>query len=116
MGTSIIRNSDIIEVWRAPVITDEYNREVYDWPNATMVKSGRCSVQHYMALEEDIDRQTETEGARLFNDTPDMKGAILATDRVKYDGRFWEVTSPPQEYRLFARYHHTELFVKLVEG
>lgn len=116
MGTSVIRNSDVISVYRAPVIEDEYNREVSDWANATVVGSGRASVQHYMALEEDIDRQTETEGARLFTDTPDMRGMIQATDRILYDSRYWEVTSPPQEYRLFSRYHHTEIFVRLVDG
>lgn len=116
MGTSVIRNSDVIEVHRAPVVTDEYNREIRDWSSSTIVKTGRASIQHYLALEEDIDRQTETEGARLFTDTPDMRGAILAEDRVKYDGRFWEVVSPAQEYRLFSRYHHSEMFVRLVNG
>ena len=116
MGTSIIRNSDIISVYRAPVVIDEYNREVRDWSSATVVATGRASIQHYMALEEDIDRQTETEGARLFTDDPSMKGVIDAVDRVLYDGRYWEVTSPAQEYRLFSRYHHSEMFVRLVEG
>lgn len=116
MPTSIIGNSDIISVLRAPVITDTYNREVRDWDNATVVKTGRASIQHYLALEEDIDRQTETEAGRLFTDTSDMKGAIIAEDRVIYDGRTWEVTSPPEEFRLFSRYHHTEMFVRLVHG
>lgn len=116
MGTSIIRNSDIISVYRAPVVTDEYNREVHDWSNAVVVATGRASIQHYMALEEDIDRQTESEGARLFTDTPDMQGAIQPTDRILYVGRYWEVTSPEQQYRLFSRYHHSEWFVRLVDG
>lgn len=116
MGTSIIRNSDVIEVRRATTITDTYNREIKDWTSYTVVGSGRASIQHYLALEEDIDRQTETEGARLFTDTPDMRGMIQAEDRVSYDGRVWEVYSPPQEYRLFSRYHHTEMFVRLVTG
>lgn len=116
MGTSVIRNSDIVEVWRAPVVEDEYNREVYNWAAGVKVTEGRASVQHYLALEEAVDRQTETEGARIFTDTLDMRGQILATDRIKYDGRFWEVNSPPQEYRLFGRYHHTEMFLRLVEG
>ncbi len=113
---SIIRNSDIVEVRRAPTVTDAYNREIKNWDSYTVVATGRASIQHYMALEEDNDRQTETEGARLFTQNPDMKGKILAEDRVLYDGRVWEVTSPPQEYRLFGRYHHTEMFVRLVEG
>lgn len=115
-GTSIIRNSDIIEVYRATATLDTYNREYFDWTSPTLVISGRASIQHYQAVEEEVDRQTETEGARLFTDTPDMRGQILSTDRVKYDGRFWEVISPPQEYRLFGRYHHTEMFVRLVVG
>lgn len=116
MATSIIGNSDIISVLRAPVITDSYNRSIRDWDNAVVVKTGRASIQHYLALEEAVDRQTETEAGRLFTDTPDMKGQIQAEDRVIYDGRTWEITSPPEEFRLFGRYHHTEMFLKLVEG
>jgi hypothetical protein len=116
MGTSIIANSDIIQVYRAPIVEDEYNREVRDWSSATVVASGRASIQHYLALEEDIDRQTVTEGARLFTDDPAMQGQILAEDRVLYQGRYWEVTSPPQEFRFFSRYHHTEMFVRITDG
>jgi hypothetical protein len=117
MGTSIIGNSDIITVKRAPEIEDEYGRSIRDWANAVTLKTGRASIQHYLALEEDIDRQTTTEAARLFTDTPDMKGIIQAYDRVIYaDGRTWEVTSPPEEFRLFGRYHHTEMFVRFVDG
>jgi hypothetical protein len=116
MGTSIIRNSDVITVTRAPIVEDAHGREVRDWPNATTVASGRASIQHYLALEEDIDRQTTTEAARLFTDTLDMRGVVQAEDRVVYSGRTWEVTSPPEEFRLFSRYHHTEMFVRLVDG
>lgn len=116
MGTSIIGNSDIISVLRAPTVTDIYNRETKDWGSATVIKTGRASIQHYLALEEAVDRQTETEAGRLFTDTPDMKGVIQAEDRVIYDGRTWEVTSPPEEFRFFGRYHHTEMFIKRVDG
>lgn len=116
MSTSIIGNSDDIQVLRAPVVTDSYNREVRDWDNATVVKTGRASIQHYLALEEVTDRQTDTEAARLFTDTSDMQGQIISADRVVYAGRTWEVTSPPEEFRFFGRYHHTEMFVKLVVG
>lgn len=116
MATSIIGNSDIITVKRAALITDAHGREVRDWTNTTTVATGRASIQHYLALEEDIDRQTTTEAARLFTDTSDMRGVIQAEDRVIYAGRTWEVTSPPEEFRLFSRYHHTEMFVRYVDG
>lgn len=116
MATSIIGNSDVITVKRAPKVEDEYGRIIRDWPNAVTVVSGRASIQHYLALEEDIDRQTTTEAGRLFTDTPDMQGKIQAEDRVIYNGRTWEVSSPPEEFRLFSRYHHTEMFVRLVDG
>jgi hypothetical protein len=116
MGTSIIRGSDIVTVIRAELVEDQYNREVRDWSSFTTVATGRASIQHYLALEEDTDRQTETEAARLFTDTPDMQGKIQAYDRVQYAGRTWEVTSPPEEFRFFGRYHHTEMFVRIVEG
>lgn len=117
MATSIIRNSDVITVRRAPVVEDEYGRSVRDWTTPVTVKTGRASIQHYLALEEDIDRQTTTEAARLFTDSLDMKGVIQAEDRVIYaDGRTWEITSPPEEFRLFGRYHHTEMFLRFVDG
>lgn len=116
MGTSIVRNSDNIQVLRAVLVVDEYGRETRDWDNATVVKTGHASIQHYLALEEAVDRQTETEAARLFTDTADMRGAVTAEDHVIYAGRTWEVTSPPEEFRLFGRYHHTEMFVRIVDG
>jgi hypothetical protein len=115
-GTSIIRNSDVITVLRGVDYVDDYNRTLKSWDSPITVATGRASIQHFQALEEEIDRQTETEGARLFTDTLDMRGKILAEDRVIYDGRTWEVVSPPQEYRLFGRYHHTEIFVRIVVG
>lgn len=115
-ASTIIGNGDLIEVLRAPVISDEYNREVRDWSNAYVSATGRGSIQHYLSLEEDVDRQTETEGARLFTDSSVMEDAVQPEDRIRYDGRIWEVTSPPQNWRFFGRYHHTEIFVRLVNG
>lgn len=116
MGTSIIRNSDAVTVLRGTLTTDGYNREYRSWASPVTVKVGRASIQHYLALEEEVDRMTETEAARLFTDTADMKGVIQPEDRVVYQGRTWEVTSPPEEFRLFGRYHHTEMFVRLIVG
>lgn len=116
MGTSIIRNSDIISVYRPTVTTDTYNREISDWTSPTLVVQGKGSIQHYLALEEEVDRMTETEAARLFTDTEDMQSMVQPRDRVVYAGRTWEVTSPPEEFRFFGRYHHTEMFVRLIEG
>lgn len=116
MGTSIIRNSDLVTVLRAPIIKDEYNRELADWNNPVTVIVGHASIQHYLALEEEVDRMTETEAARLFTDSYDMQSAIQPRDRVVYDGRTWEVTSPPEEFRFFGKYHHTEMFVRYIEG
>ncbi len=116
MATSIIGNSDIITVLRGTKVVDAYNTERVEWDSPTTVAVGRASVQHYLALEEETDRQTETEAGRLFTDTSDMRGKIQAEDRFVYDGRTWEVTSPPEEFRLFGKYHHTEMFVKIVVG
>jgi hypothetical protein len=116
MPASIIRGGDLVEVLRAPVVSDEYNREVRDWANATVFATGRGSIQHYLSIEEDTDRQTETEGARLFTDGTDLQGKVGPEDRIRYAGRVWEVSSPPQEWRFFGRYHHTEVFLRLVNG
>ena len=116
MPASIIRNSDIIDVLEADLVSDEYNSLVEDWDNASIVASGRASIQNYLATEEDVDRQTETEGFRLISDDPALFGVIDARHRIDYNGTILEVTSPEQMWRLFGRDHHIELFVRRVDG
>lgn len=116
MPASIIRNSDIIDVLAPSMVEDEYHSLVEDWTTPVIVASGRASIQNYLATEDDVDRQTTTEGFRLISDDPALFGVIQATHRIDYNGEILEVTSPEQMWRLFSREHHIELFLRRVDG
>ena len=116
MGTSIISSSDIVQVIRALVTTNEYNNPEEDWDNAPVVASGRASIQDFLTTEDDTDRQTTTEGLRLISDDPALFNVILPTDRIRYVGIDYEVDAPIQNWRLFGRLHHIEVYLKKVVG
>lgn len=116
MVTSIIRNSDIVQVIRGAKIVDEYNSDFVDWSNPQIVASGRASVQHFLTTEDDSGRQTTTEGLRLISDDPALFGVIEPTDRIAYAGRIYEADAQPQDWRLFSRNHHIEIYLRRVVG
>lgn len=116
MGTSIIGNSDIVSILRAEVKKDEYNSEYLDWSNPTTVVSVRASIQHFLTTEDDTDRQTTTEGLRLISDDPAIIDVLQPTDRILYDGIVYEVDAPIQQWRLFGKPHHVEVYLKRVVG
>jgi hypothetical protein len=116
MATSIIRNSDFVSVLRGLKKRDEYNAEVIDWSNPEVVVTGKASVQNFLGTEDDTDRQTTTEGARLISDDPAILYVIEPTDRILYDGFTYEIDSHPQVWRLFGRPHHLEVNLRRVVG
>lgn len=116
MGTSIIRNSDLVTLLRAEKKKDDYKSEYLDWSTPEEVVTARASIQHFLGTEDDTDRQTTTEGLRLVSDDPAFFGVIEPTDRIRYTGNIYEVDSPIQEWRLFGRVHHVEMYLKRVVG
>lgn len=115
MGTSIIGNSDIVDVIRAVKRKDEYNSEYLDWSTPLTVATGRASIQHFLTTEDDTDRQTTTEGLRMISDDPVLFN-FEPTDRVVYNGDTYEVDAEIQKWRLFGRVHHIEVYLKRVVG
>lgn len=116
MGATIVRNSDLVEVIRPAKILDEYNSDVVDWSNSSVVAEGRASIQDFLATEDDTDRQTVTEGLRLISDDPALFDVITPDDRIRYIGTDYEVDAPIQKWRLFGRIHHIEVYLKRVVG
>lgn len=116
MGTSIIRNSDLVDVIRGEIKKDEYNSEYVDWSNAQIVVTAKASIQHFLTTEDDTDRQTTTEGLRLISDDPALYEIMLPTDRIRYAGRTYEVDAEIQQWRLFGKIHHIEVYLKRVVG
>jgi hypothetical protein len=116
MGTSIIGNSDTVSVLRGTVVIDAYNSEFMDWNDPDVVGSGKASVQDFLTSEDSVDRETTTEGLRLVSDDPALFNVMLPTDRILYNGIIYEVDAPIQVWKLFARVHHVEVYLKKVIG
>lgn len=116
MGTSIIRNSDFVSVLRGLQKRDEYNADYIDWTAPETVVTAKASVQHFLTTEDDTDRQTTTEGLRLVSDDPALFEVMLPTDRILYAGKVYEVDAEIQQWRLFNRIHHIEVYLKRVVG
>ena len=116
MATSIVRNSDFVSVLRGETKKDEYNSEYVDWSTPETVVTGKGSVQNFLNLEDDTDRQTTTQGDRLISDDPALFTVLLPTDRLLYDGKIFEMDSEIEAWRLFGRVHHIEVNLKRVVG
>lgn len=116
MPTTLIQ--DTVEIWRAPIATDEYNSQYRDWDNATRVATGRASVQPSFGQELTVDRQTVIDTYRLYTDDPVLMatGVILATDRVVYQGLTLEVDNAPHLWRHRGADHHLEVALRKVDG
>lgn len=114
--TTIVARGDVIQVLAAPDVTDAYNSVVQDWSSSYVVAEGRASVQNYLANEDDVDRQTTIQGWRLISDDPALFNIILPTHRIAYNGQIFTVDSPAIMYRIFNRNHHTEVFLRRVDG
>lgn len=116
MGTSIVGNSDLAEVLRGNLINDEYGSQVVDWSNPTVVAVGRASIQFFLTTEDDTDRQTTTSGLRLISDDPKLQNVIDAKDRIRSVGKTYEVDAEAQDWRLFSKSHHVEVYLRRVVG
>ena len=114
--TTIVGRGDIVQVLEATDVRDEYNSVVQSWTSPTVVAQGRASVQNYLANEDNVDRQTTVQGWRLISDDPALFDIIQPTHRVVYNGQTFEVDSPAVMYRNFNRNHHTEVFLRKVDG
>lgn len=116
MVTTLIQ--DYVEIWRAPVATDEYNSQYRNWAAATMIAAGRASVQPSFGQELTVDRQTVVDTYRLYTDDHALMapGAIKATDRVHYNDLILEVDNAPHLWRNRRQDHHLEVALRMVEG
>lgn len=113
---TIVAQGDIVEVYEATDVVDNYNSVVQDWTSPTLVATGRASVQNYLANEDNIDRETTIQGWRLISDDSALFDIIEPTHRILYNGTMFEVDAPAVMYRLFNRNHHVEVFLRRVDG
>lgn len=98
---------------RIPLIRGSYNNKP-DFDNIDIIFEGPCSVQPFLGIEDEVDRDTTISQCRLISDNP---GFFVATaqDYIEYDDVLWKIDGRPFIWRL-ATPHHIELNMRLVEG
>lgn len=115
MRTSIVSGSDTVQIIAPTEVTDPYGSTRFSWSSPTLVAEGKATIQHFMASEDDDDRQTTIEGLRLISDDPALFN-FDAKHRVLYAGRTYEVDGEIQQWRFFSRVHHVEVYLRRVVG
>jgi hypothetical protein len=95
---------------RAPLVADEYGTEdaKRDWDDAEELDIPRCIMQPVAGTEIADGREAVSIRYRLFAPMPQ---ALVATDRVEWDGLSYEVDGEPLSYP-----KHTEAMLKRVTG
>jgi hypothetical protein len=81
-------HTDTVTVLRAPIVQDDYNNDVPDWPNATETAVTGCRVQPERGSEYTIDRDAVVTRWRLFG--PDGMD-IQDTDRIVHQGVTYDI-------------------------
>lgn len=106
---------DECSILRAPTTVDAYMSTIYDWDNAVVVATGRCSIQPGFSDEVPEDRQTVVTTWRLITDDPALY-VLRATDRVVWQGRTLDVDSLGMLWRHRSADHHIEATLREVQG
>lgn len=103
---------------RAPLVTDRYNNETPDWPNAVELTVTNVQVQPSGATEPvEVGRTAAITTMRLL--TPigtDLD--LLRTDRVRWSGDVWQVDGEVARHMRPSdgTVHHVEAMLRRVAG
>lgn len=106
--------TDTASLVRIPLARGRYRSEP-DLEDQEVIYTGLCSIQPFMGIEDEIDRDTRTSQCRLI---ADEAGWLVATamDYIEdSDGTLWKIDGKPFVWTLRGR-HHIELNMRLVEG
>lgn len=106
--------TDTASLLAVPLERSQY-KYVPDLDNATVLYTGLCSIQPFLGIEDEIDRDTTTSQCRLISDDSGFYQAT-AQHYVQFDGKIWKIDGKPFIWRLGGRVHHVELNMRLVEG
>lgn len=106
--------TETITCLRAPLVTDVYGNQVFDWDDAVEVDVAECTVQPAPAPEANEGKSRDAVTRRWFVAGP--PGAdIIATDRVRRAGVVYEVDGAPLQYTTGVA-DHCELWLADVRG
>lgn len=104
--------ADTVTILTAPVVTDRYGNQTYDWTEATSTEVAAL-VQVTTGTEIHGVRERQTHDALLF-----LAGDAVLTgrDRVLWNGSTWAVQGPPaRPGRPGSPPHHLEARLALIE-
>jgi hypothetical protein len=102
----------------AKLIRIPRTRTPYGWEtdldSQQVIYEGSCSVQPFLGIEDEINRDTITSQCRLISDDTGFYVAT-ALDYIEYNGELWKIDGKPFIWRLITT-HHIEITMRLVEG
>lgn len=112
--------SDTIRRVRAQLVKNSRDNTWYrDWDNAVEEDIPNCSIQP-VALSDRLRYETDAEREHqliYYQGYAPSHTDLLYTDRVKYDGRLFEVQGQPTPWNDFSgTEHHVTFMLKLREG
>lgn len=109
---------DEIVVLRPGTRTDRYGDTDIDWSTATETTVPRCKVNPVAGGPEDQGRLDDREAlTRRWALAAPPTADILATDRIRWDGRLYEVEGEPLRWRSpLGTVDHLYVQLVLVEG
>lgn len=109
-----------ITVVRAPLVQNDRDNTWYrDWENATHTDVPGCSVQptrlsDKLRYEQDQEREYHMTYIRVY--APPGTD-IVYTDKIKFDGKFYDVQGAVTPWRRTGgQEHHVAFLIKLREG
>ncbi|MGW5019347.1 hypothetical protein [Streptomyces cacaoi] len=108
--------ADSVIRWRAVEVTDKYGNKTLVWDAVEgRVTYKGVSVQPDSSSKELGDRNIRITGLKLI--TPRGKDIdLLATDRVIFEGKTYEVDGEVGRYRFGGRVHHVEARLVAFDG
>lgn len=105
---------DTITVLRAPLVPDDYNNQVPDWPNAAETPVGGCRVQPERGADYTLDREAVLTRWRLF---APASVDLLPTDRVRHGGVDYDIEGSVERWPSpTGALAHVEALMRRVDG
>ena len=105
---------DVASLIEIPLTRDKYSKAP-DFDNPETLHTGRCSVQPFLGIEDEVDRDTTISQMRLISDDPGFFQAT-AQHYIEYADLLWKIDGKPFLWTVSGRRHHVEITMRLVEG
>jgi hypothetical protein len=106
--------TDTASLLQVPLVRNQYDYAP-DLDHAVTLYTGLCSIQPFLGIEDEIDRDTTTSQCRLISDESGFYQAT-AQHYISLNGQIWKIDGKPFIWRYGGRVHHVELNMRLVEG